>query len=75
MENMILIIVDECGDEVEAGRFYLNPELELDEDAVEVWKERKINKAWEEYPEARWIYIEDRRSWNRMIMMDIHEWF
>ena len=74
-ENMILVMIDECGDEVEIDRFYLDPVLELDEDAVEVWKERKIDKAYEQYPEARHIYVEDRRNWNRAIMMDIAQWF
>ena len=74
MENMILIMIDECGDEVEFGRYYLAPELELDEDAVQGWEERKIEKAALEYPEARGFYFEDRRNWNRAIMMDIREW-
>lgn len=75
MENMILVMIDECGDEVEIDRFYLDPVLELDEDAVEIWKERKIDKAYEEFPEASHIYIEDRRNWNRAIIMDIAQWF
>ena len=70
---MVLIMVDECGDEVEYGRYTLN--LDLDEDELEIWKGRKIQKAADEYPEARNFYFEDRRDWNRQIMADIRQWF
>lgn len=73
MGTMVLIMVDECGDEVELERFELR--MDLDEDELEVWKDRKIRKAEERYPEARWFYFEDRRNWNAMIMADIREWF
>lgn len=65
MENMILIMVDECGDEVEVGRYTIHEEGEfkMDEDELEIWKDRKIEKAEEEYPEARGFYWEDRRGW------------
>lgn len=65
MENMILIMVDECGDEVEVDRFYIGDEL--DEDYIEMWQWQKIDKAYEHYPEAQRFYFEDRRNWNSMI--------
>lgn len=65
-----LIMVDECGDEVEVDRFTLH--LDLDEDEVAVWQMRKIRQASERYPEAQGFYFEDRRRWsqtiNRMLM-------
>lgn len=72
-ENMVMIMVDELGDEVEIERFTLC--LDLDEDELEVWKERKIRKASEEWPEARGFYFEDRRGWRAAILADIREWF
>lgn len=65
MENMILIMVDELGDEVEVARFTVGDEL--DEDYIELWKDRKIAQGFKDYPEARDFYIEDRRSWNSVI--------
>lgn len=76
MENMVLIMVDECGDEVEVARYNVSTdgEFALDEDELAIWQERKIRKASEEYPEARGFYFEDRRHWNsfihRMILED-----
>lgn len=63
--NMILIMVDECGDEIEVKRYTVSTEGEfvMDEDELEIWQERKIAKAAEEYPEARGFYFEDRRNW------------
>lgn len=69
-ENMILIMIDECGDEVEMARFCLTGMI--DEDELEIWQERKIFKAREEYPEARGFYFEDRRSWEAQIARDLH---
>ena len=69
---MILIMVDECGDEVEIERFALH--LDLDEDELEVWKERKIRKASENWPAARGLYFEDRRHWRAAILADIRNW-
>lgn len=68
-ENMILIMVDECGDEVEVARYSINTdgEFAMDEDELEIWQDRKIRKAAEEYPEARYFYFEDRRHWNSLI--------
>ena len=69
MENMILIMVDECGDEVEVERYTVSEdgEFKLDEDELEIWKARKIEKAAEDYPEARGFYFEDRRGWGHRI--------
>ena len=64
-ENMVLIMIDECGDEVEVERFTIGDDL--DEDYLEIWKSMKEEKARDEYPEARGFYFEDRRNWNRMI--------
>lgn len=70
MANMILIMRDECGDEIEVDRFQLS--MDLDEDELEIWKGRKIDKASERYPEAQGFYFEDRRNWNSMINAMIH---
>lgn len=67
-ENMILIMVDECGDEVEVGAFKVGDNL--DEGYMELWKEQKIEG---EYPEAQRFYFEDRRNWNRTINAMLRE--
>ena len=67
---MILIMVDECGDEVEVARFTIGDEL--DEDYLEMWKDMKIAKYSEQYEEARYFYFEDRRNWNSMINAMMH---
>lgn len=72
MANMILVMVDECGDEVEIDCFNIGDDL--DEDYIEIWKEMKIDKARQEFEEARGFYFEDRRNWNSMINAMIHEW-
>lgn len=64
-DPMVLILVNECGEEIEYDRYNIGDDL--DEDYLEMWKSMKIEKAREEYPEARGFYFEDRRSWNRMI--------
>ena len=51
-----LIMVDECGDEVKVETFNVGDEL--DEDYMELWKDRKIEKARENYPEAQRFYFE-----------------
>lgn len=71
-ENMILIMIDECGDEIEVKRFAL--QMDLDEDELEIWQNRKIAKAEQEYPEAQGFYFEDRRGWESAIMASIREW-
>ena len=63
-DNMILIMVDECGEESEYERYHLG--LDLDEDELDIWKERKIEKARDVYPEARGFYWEDRRNWGAL---------
>lgn len=65
MDNMYLIMIDECGDEVVHSHYRLSGLLDADEE--QIWKERKVEKAWEDYPEARGFYWEDRRSWYRGI--------
>ena len=65
MDNMILVMIDECGDEVEIERFHLSDMI--DEDELEIWQERKIRKAREEFPEAIDFYFEDRRHWDKLI--------
>lgn len=52
--NMILIIVDECGDEIEVARYNLTGLL--DDDEVDTWKDKKIAQAVGEYPEAIGFY-------------------
>ena len=70
MGNMVLIMIDELGDEVEVARFTL--QLDLDEDELGVWKSRKIQKATEQYPEALGFYWEDRRNWDSLIAGMLH---
>lgn len=62
---IVLVMIDECGDEVEVDRYSL--QLDLDEEEFEIWKDRKIRQAEERFPEARGFYFEDMRGWNRMI--------
>lgn len=64
-ENMILIMIDECGDEIEVGRYTIGNDL--DEDYLDIWKDIKIAEVQDSYPEARSFYFEDRRNWNAMI--------
>lgn len=71
--NMILVMIDECGEEREIAHYNLS--LELDDDELDIWQSRKIDKAIEEYPEARGFYFEDRRQWGSMIARSLHEWF
>jgi len=71
--QMILIMVDECGDEVEVDRYNIGDDL--DEDYIEMWKSMKIEKARERYPEARRFYFEDRSAMNRVVQMAVHDFF
>lgn len=64
-DNMILIMVDECGDEVQIAGFKVGDDL--DEGYMELWKEQKIEEASVEYPEAQRFYFEDRRDWARRV--------
>lgn len=70
---MILIMVDECGDEVEVDRYNIGDDL--DEDYIDMWKSMKIEKARERYPEARSFYFEDRGAMNRAVTMAVHDFF
>lgn len=65
-KNMVLIMVDECGEEVEVNR-WAKPDFNGDEDALDIWKERKVMRASEDYPEARGFYWEDRSSWHTFV--------
>lgn len=72
-ENMILIMIDECGDEVELERFCLSGLIDGDE--LEIWQDVKIMKAREQFPEAWGFYFEDRRSWGtRIAHMLANQW-
>lgn len=71
-DNMVLIMVDECGDEVEVDRYTIGDDL--DEDYLILWKEQKIEEARKRYAEARKFYFEDRRNWNSMINAMMYEW-
>ena len=70
-DNMVLIMVDELGDEVEVARYTIGSDL--DEDYIELWQDKKISDAREQYPEAQRFYFEDRRDWNRQIYTMINE--
>ena len=70
-DNMVLIMVDELGDEVEVARYTIGNDL--DEDYIELWQDKKISDAREQYPEAQRFYFEDRRDWNRQIYQMINE--
>ena len=66
---LVLIMIDECGDEVEVARFDVGG-LQIDEDYLEMWKWMKIDQFAERFEEARGFYFEDRRSWNRLYGVD-----
>lgn len=51
-----LIMVDECGNEVKVKSFDVGNDL--DEDYMELWKERKIDQARARYPEAQRFFFE-----------------
>lgn len=65
MAVLKLIMIDELGDEVEVETFKLN--LLTDEDEIEVWKDIKVAKYTEMYPEAQGFYWEDRSQWGSII--------
>lgn len=69
--NMYLVMIDECGDESYVDSYKL--QLDLDEDELDIWKDRKITAASERYPEASGFYFEDRRDWNRRIYAMMRE--
>ena len=70
MDNMVLIMIDECGGEVEIERFHLSGMIDNDE--LEIWQERKIQRAREKFPEAIGFYFEDRHNWDSMISRMLH---
>lgn len=70
-DNMILVMRDECGDDIEVERFTIGNDL--DEDYIDLWKDCKIEKAREEYPEAQGFYFEDRRNWSSMIARCVND--
>lgn len=71
--EMIMIMIDECGDEREIARFHIGDDL--DEDYIEVWKDMKLEWARDRYPEARGFYFEDRREWQSVINAAVHDFF
>lgn len=68
---MVLIMIDECGSEIEIDRYTIGDDL--DDDYIELWKLSKEEKAREQYPEARGFFFEDRRHWNSLIQQTIWE--
>lgn len=65
-----LIMVDECGDEVKMKTFNIGNDL--DEDYMDLWKERKIDQARQRYPEAQRFYFE--RSYSDMSYGELLEY-
>lgn len=65
MATLKLIMIDECGDEVEVETFNLH--LLTDEDELAVWQSIKEAKYAEQYPEARGFYWEDHSQWSHAI--------
>lgn len=61
--NLVLVGIDECGDEFYADWWSVCGDV--DDDLMELWKDTKIAKAHERWPEARGFYFEDRREWYR----------
>ena len=70
---MILIMVDECGDEVEVDRYNIGDDL--DADYLHMWKQMKIEKAYQQYPEARNFYFEDQSAIERAARISVHDFF
>lgn len=79
MVELALILVDECGDDCEYGRYRLPEMFAEDEDMMEVWKERKVNKMFEEYPEASSWYWMDYGTIRHRAMLALrdegHGWY
>lgn len=63
--NLVLVRVNECGEEDYKGWWYVSCENEDDEEALELWKDFQIQKAYREKREERGFYWEDRRNWYR----------
>ena len=71
--DMRLIMVDECGSEIEVDHFNIGDDL--DEDYLDIWKSLKIEQAKKRFPEARDFYFENRTAMNRAVMMSVHDFF
>lgn len=69
MFTVKMVMVDECGDEVVVDTFTISSEL--DNDYIEVWKEMKIAKAKERYPEACGFCFEDSRDIQSVVDTDV----
>lgn len=69
--KLVLIMVDECGCEVECETFVIGDDL--DEDYLALWKDRKLSQYYEEYPEARRFYFENRSKWNSAINLMLND--
>lgn len=65
MATFKLIMIDECGDEIECETFNLS--LLTDEDEIAIWQSIKEAQYAEQYPEAQSFYWEDRSQWNSAI--------
>jgi hypothetical protein len=70
-DRMVLVMIDECGDEVVVDRFSIGDEL--DDDYMQLWKEMKIEKARSEYPEARGFYFEDKLEMTKQVNALVRE--
>lgn len=71
--RLILVMVDECGDEREVEVFDI-PDL-LDEDYLNLWKSMKIEQAYKRYPEARNFYVENRTAMERAVSWAVDDFF
>ena len=61
--NLVLVRVNECGEEDYWGWWEVSCDDEEDEETLEIWKDHTINKAYREKREERGFYWEDRRGW------------
>jgi len=68
-----LIRRDELGDEQVVETFTLGDDL--DADYLEVWKDMKIAKAHERWPEAQGFYFEDLDQLQRDVNAAAHDFF
>lgn len=73
MKELALILVDECGDDMEYGRWEIP--ANLDDDLMELWKDKKVEKMFDEYPEASGWYWMDYSEIQHRAMMAVHELF
>ena len=73
MKELALILVDECGDDMEYGRWEIP--ANLDDDLMELWKDKKVSKMFEDYPEASGWYWMDYNEIQHRAMMAVHDLF